>query len=253
MQNNPTLRPFNANTIKILAAFFMVIDHIGLMFFPAVDAWRIVGRLSMPLFAFAIAEGCRYTKNKAKHFAWVFGAGVIFQFFYTAFSGDWYLNIFLTFSFSIVNIYALYAFKKRLFYRSKPLACIPALLLFIFTVGVTAAVCHIPQITVDYGFWGCMLPVFASIFDFRGIDAGDRCRALDCLPLRILCMGIGIVALTIANWDWNKLTVYALCALPILLLYNGEKGKYNLKYFFYIFYPLHLGVLGAIYLLVYML
>jgi hypothetical protein len=39
---------------------------------------------------------------------------------------------------------------------------------------------------------------------------------------------------------------YSLIAVPILLLYNGERGKYNLKYFFYIFYPAHLVILQGI-------
>jgi hypothetical protein len=35
-------------------------------------------------------------------------------------------------------------------------------------------------------------------------------------------------------------------ALPLLALYNGKRGKYRLKHFFYIFYPLHLMVLEII-------
>jgi hypothetical protein len=32
---------------------------------------------------------------------------------------------------------------------------------------------------------------------------------------------------------------FMICAIPIILLYNGEKGKEN-KAFFYLFYPLHI-------------
>ena len=38
---------------------------------------------------------------------------------------------------------------------------------------------------------------------------------------------------------------YALIACIPLILYNGKRGKQN-KYFFYIFYPLHLLILGLI-------
>ena len=253
MQTLSKARIFNANAIKLLAALFMVIDHAGLMLFPLDITWRVIGRLSMPLFAFAIAEGCRYTKNKVKHFFWVFGAGAIFQFCYTLFTRDFYFNIFLTFSFSILMIYALFELKKRLFEKEKFVRLIPAALLFVLSVALPAVVCRIPGVTVDYGFWGCTLPVFASLFDFRGIDVGDKWRALDCLPLRVLCMGVGLAILA---WETSVLmsfTWVSLLALPILLLYNGEKGKWNMKYFFYIFYPLHLGVLGGIYLLLYMI
>ena len=62
------VRVLNANAIKFLAAAIMVIDHVGLLFFPQTAIFRYIGRVSMPLFAFAVSEGCRYTKNKTKHF-----------------------------------------------------------------------------------------------------------------------------------------------------------------------------------------
>ena len=59
----------------------MFLDHFGLLFFKdgtLANAWlRGFGRLSMPLFAFMIAEGCRYTKNKVKHFFLLFGLAVL--------------------------------------------------------------------------------------------------------------------------------------------------------------------------------
>ena len=42
--------------------------------------------------------------------------------------------------------------------------------------------------------------------------------------------------------------LFSLLALPLILLYNGKRGKLRLKYFFYAFYPLHLALLAAIYL-----
>lgn len=47
----------SGNALKIIACVTMLIDHIGMMFFPDVVVWRIIGRLSMPLFAFTFAEG----------------------------------------------------------------------------------------------------------------------------------------------------------------------------------------------------
>ena len=50
----------------------MTIDHIGAMLFPQAVWLRVIGRLAFPLFSYCIAEGCRYTRNKARYFGSVF-------------------------------------------------------------------------------------------------------------------------------------------------------------------------------------
>ena len=35
-------------------------------------------------------------------------------------------------------------------------------------------------------------------------------------------------------------------ALPLLLLYSGKRGKWRMKYFFYVYYPIHLAVIYGI-------
>lgn len=39
-------------------------------------------------------------------------------------------------------------------------------------------------------------------------------------------------------------------AVPLLVGYSGKRGKYALKWLFYTFYPAHLALLGAIYLII---
>jgi len=51
--------------IKILAFLTMTIDHIGVMF--DITPFRYIGRLSLPLFCFLIAEGVMHTKNFKKY------------------------------------------------------------------------------------------------------------------------------------------------------------------------------------------
>lgn len=109
----------NRNQLKIIACLSMLIDHIGLIMFPEIQIFRIIGRIAMPVFAFFIGEGCRYTKNKATYFLRVFILGLICQAVYiveAAINGGngFYLNILLTFSVSILLCYLFLYAEKRL-------------------------------------------------------------------------------------------------------------------------------------------
>ena len=47
--------------IKLLATLFMFIDHVGMILFPDIRDLRLIGRISMPLFAYCVARGFYYT------------------------------------------------------------------------------------------------------------------------------------------------------------------------------------------------
>lgn len=53
----------NNYQIKLLAAILMLIDHAGVVFFPEVAIFRILGRFSFPLFILLLVDGERYTRN----------------------------------------------------------------------------------------------------------------------------------------------------------------------------------------------
>ena len=217
----------NGNHLKLIAAFTMLLDHAGILLFPRVRLLRILGGLAYPIFAFMIAEGCRYTKNRLRYFLMVFGLGVGCQLVYAIVGGAAYLNILLTFSLSILLIYALQESyraengKKEFLWSA------------LFAVGFLAAYGLQRIITMDYGFWGVMVPVFVSFAHLRKFPHWAS----------VLLLGLGLVLL---GADMGGIQHYALLVLPLLLLYNGQRGKYRMKYFFYIFYPVHLAVLQGI-------
>ena len=103
---------------------------------------------------------------------------------------------------------------------------------------------------IDYGLAGILVPVFASLFDFRGIDVPEYARRLDCLPVRLISLGVGLLLLSVSA---GGIQYYSLLALIPLALYSGGRGRYKMKYFFYLFYPLHLVVLEGIYLAIHLL
>lgn len=53
-----------AAAIYIVAMLTMLIDHIGFVFFPDQEGWRIVGRIAMPIYAYCLVQGYRYTRSK---------------------------------------------------------------------------------------------------------------------------------------------------------------------------------------------
>ena len=94
------------NVLKIIACITMLIDHIGYILLPEYVVLRYIGRLTMPIFAFFIGEGCLYTRDRKKYLFRLLSLGLVCQGFYVLEyiffgTGDpYYLNILLTFSVS---------------------------------------------------------------------------------------------------------------------------------------------------------
>lgn len=65
--NYAAMGGISATALKIIGMIAMTIDHIGYFLFPQIEAFRIIGRIAYPIFAYMIAEGCRYTRNKVKY------------------------------------------------------------------------------------------------------------------------------------------------------------------------------------------
>ena len=232
----------SGNALKIIAALSMLIDHIGVMFFPQVKILRIIGRIAMPIFSFMIAEGARYTRNKARYFLTVFGLAAVCQLVYFLYDGDTYMSILVTFSLSILTIYALDFFKESLFsFEATALRKILSCLLFLSVVTVVYYLNTILEI--DYGFLGCMLPVFASVFHAPKNCDMEFLKKLDVMYIHLLMLSVGLVCLALSSGGTQP---WSLLALPFLALYSGKRGKTNMKYFFYIFYPAHLLILEGI-------
>jgi len=214
------------NALKIIAMLSMLFDHAAIILFGNFEPFRIIGRLAFPIYAYLIAEGCRHTSGKFLYFLRVFALGALCQIVFYFVDKSLYLNILLTFSVSIPMVYFLNYAKKNALFTLLFLAVLAALWVFVQRLSVYG-------ITFDYGFFGIMLPVLLSVTDNR------REKAL------LAFFGLFIIA---QSYGGNQM--WSLLAVPLLLLYNGKRGKLDLKTFFYVFYPLHLAILWGLQYLV---
>lgn len=231
------------NLLKIIACISMLADHIGVVLFPQAAVLRYLGRLAMPIFAYFIAEGCRHTSSGKKYFLRVAALATLCQLVYAAeelLSGSFqgiYLNILFTFALSIPICRTL---LKLLEVRNAPRGTAWAGALFRFLPALAAAVfvcCFAGKLfgidlTVDYGLAGVLLPVFAVPFSEK--------------RERMLSFTLGLLLLNLSMQQALPFTWYSLLTLPLLLCYNGRRGRYSLKWVFYLFYPLHLAVIYGI-------
>ncbi len=233
--------------LKLIGAVFMVCDHIGMILFPEIILLRILGRIAFPIFAFLIAEGCRYTKNKLRYFLSLFLCGVVCQTVFYFYGGSLEMCIFVTFSLSILNIYALQLFKNTLFSDASPIKKILSFLPFVAALCATWILNII--LDIDYGFFGCIFPVFAAILHTPKNSSARAFQVLDKIPIHVLMAAIGLIPLAVER---GGIQIFALLAIPFLLLYSGKRGRLKMKYFFYIFYPAHLVLIEFVGMVIYM-
>lgn len=215
------------NQLKLIALVTMTIDHIGMMLFPRSALLRIIGRLAFPLFAYMIAEGCQYTRSRKRYLLSMAGLGLLCQIVYWFAMGSVYMCVLVTFSLSILLIYAIDFGRKR-----GGLAwAVPLLALggAIFACEILPRLLPGTDYGIDYGIWGVLLPVFA----YLGTSRKDK--------FALTAAGMILLNRTLGGLQW-----FSMAALIPLYFYNGTRGKRKLKYLFYIYYPLHLVVLQGL-------
>lgn len=215
------------NQLKILAIVCMTLDHIGFAFFPDVVLLRIIGRLAFPIFSYGIAEGCRFTHDKVRYLGGVLGCGLLCAAAFLPFGG-FYGNALLTMSMSIVLLYTVQAWENSGKYRFLALTAALA--------GGFYLICRI--VYIDYGFAGVLLPLYAEAGRLLAIRFGlpeKNCERAG--------FAVGLLALSAAMGGVQPWCLLSL--VPIGLL-GSQRGRWKMKHFFYVYYPAHLALIGAV-------
>ncbi|AAT27764.1 TraX family protein [[Mycoplasma] mobile] len=261
IDNNISIKFLGGIALKIIAVVFMFVDHFGLIVFPQNDILRILGRISMPLFAFLIAIGMNYTSNRKKYLFRLLIYFIILQIPITIFLlisntnlGKGYVNIFFNLSTGAGFIY-IYKYKK--------IWSIPYLIL----ISIFLILNDVPEfsspIDVDYGWYGFYLIIgFFFSFEFTknlktkySFLISKLFAIIILISLTLIWVNVSYLWLSLSNssipilstiskrgiYDFsNKFQIYALFAIPFILFFKAKKEKSTsiVKYSFYLAYPL---------------
>lgn len=238
MKTRPGL---SANGLKWIAIFVMVTDHMAYVLIdrlpaPAYFAMRVVGRCTMPIMCFLLAQGFHYTRSRGKYALRLLIFALIAQLPFNYFDagaplrmefGPGSFNVLFTL---LLGLCALWAFKSEL---KRPVKI------------SLAALCALAAILCDW-------PMFGVLFILAfGLNYGAFKRQV--LWYSLAAAVFFGSALAYASAGGEPLPLYEIgvfLPLPLLALYNGKKSGESApkwtanKWLFYVIYPLHLLALG---------
>lgn len=248
MQFGFSFKVLNSNAIKITAIIAMTIDHIAWMLFPGYPneiipiALHIIGRLTCPIMCYFIAEGYHYTKNINKytgrlflfafisHFAYVFASAnfVDWKSFIPFYYGDVFdqTSVMWSLAWGLVMLRVVNSEKIKQNAKT-PLVILICLISFPSDWSCIASLCILAFGTNRGNFKKQM---FWMIF-YVAIYSVVYCFAIDKV--------YGLVQMAV------------VMSIPVLMMYNGQRGKNPkvnkiMKWSFYIYYPLHLLIIGIL-------
>lgn len=235
---------------------------------------RIIGRISFPIYAYLIVEGLSYTSNRIKYSLRLFFFALLSEIaFDFAFHKQWFdfgsQNVFWTLFIGLLVISAIDYFEQDK--KTENFILLREIILFFVTASgaILAKALH-----SDYGMKGVIAIVMiylikmgsrkrACFYALTAFTAETLYRYLTnqtseeiwisiCLVLLIfIACNIPFVnvsavlcaCLFIASLNFSS--VYSVFAVVPVFFYNSRRGR-SLKWFFYLFYPIHLILLSLL-------
>lgn len=208
--------------VTILAFLTMFIDHTGLIFFPWDDIWRIIWRVSFPLFAWWIVRWYKLTKNRLNYAKRIFVLAIISQIPLFFISWNELYNICFTLLFWLISLEIIENEKIKIYLK------IISIIIMLYLAQL---------FNFDYWiYW--ILSIILIYFTWQ-----KKMSILYFFILTFLFYGI--------DYDIYKihfhLQLYAVLALVILYLTPIQKYDFKINFYVkYWFYPAHLTLLYLI-------
>lgn len=210
-------------SLKGIAVLTMLCDHMACVLLTD-PQWgdlyrfmRMIGRVSFPIFCFVLVQGFLTTSDIRKYISRLFGFAVLSEIpFDLAFSGcffDWgSQNVIFTLLTGMLVLTGIEKFQTRVWLQG-----------VICFGGCFAAYI----LNMDYSYFGVALILIFYLFRENAVS-------------KYLFAALLI-------FSEGGMEVYAMLALPICYCYQPQKREPAMpKYFFYLFYPVHLLVLWGI-------
>ena len=228
-------RGLDGGALKGIAAALMLTDHVGAILLPEVLVLRCVGRLAFPIFAFFIAEGYAHTRDFGRYIRRLAILAVVSEIPFNLENGAVFdparQNVLFTFCLALLTLRGLEALgRERGFGRWAGCGLVLA-------AGFAAGELR----RTDYGGWGVV--TVALLYLCRD----GKYAKLWLLLAMAAVNGLGMESLTMPVFGGEMpIQIFAVAALPVIWLYNGQAGPKGLRRAFYVFYPAHLLVLEGI-------
>ena len=256
--------------LKLIALVAMTIDHIAVFFWTAIpgglfDVLRAIGRIAAPIFLYFVVEGVRHTHSRKAFFLRLYVAGAILtgvnRLLEATVAQDTYSGFGNTFPLFMYTVLYIVCLERIRFVKANgakdglwaPVLgmCIPFASAGVqlvcsghFMSGILGTLLRmaVPSVSeIEYSFLFVLLGVAWYFVNDK------RYNALMLAGLSALSLLVHSLLGT-APVFWQVFTGgqwLMVLAAPLLLLYNGERGRSD-KLFFYAYYPCHQYLLFAI-------
>ena len=248
--------------LKLIALVIMTIDHIyyfGCSLTDMPEIMTLIGRIAAPIFVFFVTEGFVHTHSRGRYLLRLYIGGVLMQignlFVNICFlmqNGVIVLNGIFT-TMAVIVIYLWWIENMRRAWREHRRGCavlyalaMAALLLSIVPVQmllpVSPLAVQLATIFVPSPVW-CEGSVLIVLIGIGFYYCRNSKRAIAIFYTAFLCAVLALQCLVAFDWEVVISVFFMWLALPLILSYNGQRGR-GMKALFYLYYPAHVYILA---------